>query len=636
MKKCHVIFPGKFKPAHSGHIEMVFKYLESKKYDVDLTIVISKIVKDGITPEISEKFLKSVFIKYPKVHVKISDNNSPVMDVYNMTAQKIYGDGIYAMAASSKGSDMKRVEDYCKAFSKTGKYYTPGVEVISFPINTDPAQYVGRTDAYANAEISATILRNDIRNEDYNKFKTGYTELLKSGVISEKILKEYFNWLKDEILPVEDKSRKYKLAESYQGITGKPLFEGGAAGHIPHPYEINDFTFGDLKNLVTDLFHGEITELSEKLDGQNLFASVDEYGNTIFARNNKHLTQEPWYMKDIENNPKWIDHPTVQHAFTNAAITVDKVFKNLDNPVEFFNNKSGDRKWVNLEIIDTQNSNVIPYEKSIVSFHCIKLVTVVMDKQTPLISDDPDNTADMEKLAAAICKTTRVPFEARCTKKLDVIKSDTDSSEKYIKELNSIRDRYKLTDNNTILDYKKSVLKQYLRHSHLPFMHVIDGDILHLLIDRWVGDGKRQRIRDICANNKCNDGLYPDVNTIHEIIEFDKNEIQEILRKIMSQFDRLFIRLGNDVISHVAGFINTDKHKVVSKLKDNLDSITTKIRKYGDDISRIKLDRSLHRLSADDMNLTQTEGIVFRYKSHMLKLTGSFSPLNQILGLQNV
>lgn len=627
MERCHVIFPGKFKPAHSGHIEMIFKYLESEQYDVDLTVVISKIPKDGLTAETSERFLNRLFIKYPNVHVQVSKNNSPVADVYEMTAQKVFGDGIYAIAASAKGTDMKRTEDYCKLFAAGGKYYTPGIKVISFPIDTDPIHYIGRRGVYASAEISSTILRDDIRKNDYDSFRAGYTQLLESGIVTEQVLKRYFIELGDEILPAEDAKRKRRLTESCHYTVGNPLFEGGAAGHIQHPYEVSGFTFGDLKTLVTDLFHGNIKGMSEKLDGQNLFASVDEYGNTIFARNNGHLTREPWYMKDIENNPRWIDHPNVQHAFTNAAITIDKVFKNLTDPIGFFNDSIG-KKWVDLEIIDTVNSNVIPYEKSAVSFHCIKVVTVLMDKLIPTISDDPDNDKDMAELDTAISKTSRIPFEARITKGLDTPKSMPDNSVKYIKELDNIRDEYGFNDDNTILEYKKRSVKRYLHKLRLPFIYVIQDDVLDMLIDRWVGAGKRQRIREICR------GIGSD--TIDEIIYFDKNEVPQMLGKIMSRFDNLFIRIGNDIILGMTGFINTDRDTITAKLKNNLDTVVNRVREFGDEKSRRRIEKSLHRLSADNMRLTHTEGIVFKYLGHTLKLTGSFAPLNQILGLQNV
>ena len=47
MEKCFVLFPGKFKPVHSGHIALMEKYINSVDYDVELTIIISKMSKEG-------------------------------------------------------------------------------------------------------------------------------------------------------------------------------------------------------------------------------------------------------------------------------------------------------------------------------------------------------------------------------------------------------------------------------------------------------------------------------------------------------------------------------------------------------------------------------------------------------------
>ena len=64
MEKCYVLFPGKFKPVHSGHVSLMSQYLESSKYDVDLTIIISRVSKEGLLPETSKWFLDNLFSSY--------------------------------------------------------------------------------------------------------------------------------------------------------------------------------------------------------------------------------------------------------------------------------------------------------------------------------------------------------------------------------------------------------------------------------------------------------------------------------------------------------------------------------------------------------------------------------------------
>ena len=60
--------------------------------------------------------------------------------------------------------------------------------------------------------------------------------------------------------------------------------EGGAAGHMLHPFDVDEFTFGDYKQLVYDLFSTRVEHITEKLDGMNIFATVAPNGEVRFAR----------------------------------------------------------------------------------------------------------------------------------------------------------------------------------------------------------------------------------------------------------------------------------------------------------------------------------------------------------------
>ncbi len=63
---------------------------------------------------------------------------------------------------------------------------------------------------------------------------------------------------------------------------------GGAAGHIKHAWEVTDYTFGDLNELIHISLNGEIENATEKLDGQNLMITVRD-GQVLASRSAKHL-----------------------------------------------------------------------------------------------------------------------------------------------------------------------------------------------------------------------------------------------------------------------------------------------------------------------------------------------------------
>ena len=61
---------------------------------------------------------------------------------------------------------------------------------------------------------------------------------------------------------------------------------------MAHIIDETDFTCQDLLNLIDDLFGGKITTATEKLDGTNIQASMNDKGEVIFIRNKGDLNSE--------------------------------------------------------------------------------------------------------------------------------------------------------------------------------------------------------------------------------------------------------------------------------------------------------------------------------------------------------
>ena len=65
------------------------------------------------------------------------------------------------------------------------------------------------------------------------------------------------------------------------------LLEGGAYGHMSHPFDDMDLTFGDLKDIISKALNGDLGVVREKTDGQALAISWKN-GRLISARNKGH------------------------------------------------------------------------------------------------------------------------------------------------------------------------------------------------------------------------------------------------------------------------------------------------------------------------------------------------------------
>ena len=174
--KVTVLFPGGFKPLHSGHVSLIQSYALHPKVK-KVIVFIGWGIRDGIDHNLSLKIAKDLLLTpllhSDKICIEISPFNSPILAGYNYVSQA--KSGIYALAGSKKEDDYKRVEKFVNDFS-SGKYFQHrNVKIIELLVDTQPMLYKGRTDKFEGTPISASVLRKDILNNDWKNFKTNYT-----------------------------------------------------------------------------------------------------------------------------------------------------------------------------------------------------------------------------------------------------------------------------------------------------------------------------------------------------------------------------------------------------------------------------------------------------------------------------
>ena len=616
-ERINIMVPGGFKPVHAGHIELIESYLKGDpEHDTNVYVIISNKDREGLSAQTSYDFLNKIFGKFRNFHCIISPDKSPVYTVYNMTATKFFGDGLYAMGSSTKEDDVARQFEYNKRFSKDGSYYTPGVKVLMLIPDGMPV-YQTRDDDFNHTPISSTIMRQDLIRDDYNAFLSAYEVPYLTGYVDEPMIQEYYRQLKSEI----------KI----------PMNETAAAGRIDHPYDDNDLTFGEIKEMIMSLFSGKITDIEEKIDGINILASVDSNGNVIFARNKTQLLNTPMLADDIKNNSKW--NEKTKQSFINGVNTITKVFNNIKDKISYFNyDDKADgvkyRNWISIEIVDHSNMNVIPYVDNFVSFH--KKIITVCTKYYPKedysksVFADPNIDTDTYKLEQAIKETNLKDdeFKAAITPKMifrNVGNSNMIAGEN-INELIDLMDEYNIKDNNTVAEYKYKAYFKYLINNN-P-IH-LTKDAMEKLSARWSGLRNVQindfRIKDMDPNQM--------KMIIKEIREFEKNNLAALRKRIMMPLDRFFINLGNDALKLFKGGKNEgNESKVTEQIRKAIANAISNIQETGDVKALEKLEYLLFRLG-DTIDVNASEGIVFKYHGRFYKLTGTFAVLNQIMNV---
>ena len=99
--------------------------------------------------------------------------------------------------------------------------------------------------------------------------------------------------------------------------------------------------------------------------------------------------------------------------------------------------------------------------------------------------------------------------------------------------------------------------------------------------------------------------------------------------------DNLFLSIANELIDMLDGFTNDGvKDKVIAALKSDMESTIDAVKKSDNEDAKNRLEKSLNRLKALGDKYNDAEGIVFTWKGRRTKLTGSFSPINQALGVR--
>ena len=117
--------------------------------------------------------------------------------------------------------------------------------------------------------------------------------------------------------------------------------------------------------------------------------------------------------------------------------------------------------------------------------------------------------------------------------------------------------------------------------------------------------------------------------------DFIDNDMKLVFKRIMAPLDSLFMTLGNEILKSIPGLMNAGhEQEVISRLKREIKELTSAVENTDDENSKLKIEQSLGRLAKVNHELNATEGIVFDFKGHKLKLTGSFAPLNQLMGIR--
>jgi len=400
--------------------------------------------------------------------------------------------------------------------------------------------------------------------------------------------------------------------------------EGGAAGHMAHPYEDDALSFGDVKEMVRRGLVGELGQeepVTEKLDGQNIMFTVKD-GQVYFARNKGQVKNKGKNALDTAGiRNMFAGRGNIEKAFTGAAEDLQRAIDALP-PEQRQKMFSDGSKFMNVEIILPETQNVIPYGKSVLVFHG----SVAYD-------DDGNETGrSVEDGRTLSDQLTRVNAQQQRTfgiqgpKTISFSDAQTVENKKALQDIGRriarLQEVYDLDDNSTIEDYKLAYWEDKLIEISQQTGVEFTQEEFEGITRRWALGDKSFKVSDI-----------EDPEKKRWFREFEAKELKRAQQEATRPLEQIFLQTGALALRRVTDLLSANNPEAAAKLKQEVLDTIKRIKETGDADKLAALQIQIERLESVGIDkVVPSEGMVFIYNGKPYKFTGAFAPVNQILG----
>lgn len=405
---------------------------------------------------------------------------------------------------------------------------------------------------------------------------------------------------------------------------GKLITEGGAAGHMAHPYDDHGLTFNEMKELVSRALEGRLDieqAVTEKTDGQNIQVTYKD-GQIGFARN-KGTVINPMSVQELQ--AKFDNRGPISDAFGGAAEDLAEAFSQI-NPEQLNKIFKNGRVFANMEIIYPATKNVISYDVAVLQFHNL----VEYDDKANVVETDMTGGALLQRIIQDANAHLQKTFSFIPPQKIKLgrISNFEDQQAAFFNEIDQLRNRYNLKETDRVTEYHKAWWADVIRTKATELGYNIPDNILTALIYRWAFNDKSTNIAMLKKQ-------IDNPEFANWVTEFDKKDFKVYQKQNMEPFETIFLRLGAVVLKNAENFLAANPSKSVQELKSELAQLIKELQTVGDVATIKKLEHELRRIQrlGGFEAIVPSEGIVFVYGGHTYKLTGAFAPVNQLLGV---
>ena len=393
---------------------------------------------------------------------------------------------------------------------------------------------------------------------------------------------------------------------------------GALGGHMAHLHESIELTFDELATILDSVANADM-EVTEKVDGQNLFLTVDSTGDIRTARNAGDLKKGG--MTPQEFAGKWAGHPA-ESAFTKGFEAINQAINGLDPNVvqDLF---AGGQRYVNMEVMYPGNPNIIVYDAGNVVLHNLQ----TFDTSGEPV-DDPDARTAFSELSTA----------------LDAAEVEVDGESwsingPVIAQLQALADGTALAEVQAAVSRVASPVGMDATLGDLAELRLrataeragIPADKIDDMMDASFQRDGAKKVSEIKR------GLTADQKKIVSKLSTKTNAYKAIsaaLRPLELAINDFAIEVLRGMESYFISDTDSELARQRAELQQSIEYLEG-LAASGDEGVGALVDKQLEKLKSVEDVASTMEGVVFEYppgSGELKKLTGTFAMANQLVG----
>ena len=412
---------------------------------------------------------------------------------------------------------------------------------------------------------------------------------------------------------------------------------GGLGGHMAHLSEDLELTFNDIVSILGNVASADIEAVTEKVDGQNLFLTVDEAGEIRAARNSGDIKKGG--MTTAEYASKWAGHPA-ESAFTNGFAAISAALRRL-SPETLSDIFAGGDRYVNMEIMYPGNPNIILYSAPQIVLHGLKYFGPLALKDRSELSDD--ERAELRDLATASAGGFPHLVRAVDGGQEQVGEELWTVNGPKIVALNKLADGTALAEvtekiqsfaapvgmDAQLRDYVELKVRNYASQVGLPEDR-LDG-LLKLMLDREAATDEGITV------NSLKKGLPTELKSVVSTLGASTKS-RKYIATILRPLEIAISDFAIEVLRGLKSYFVDEHDEEVIRMRDELQKSIVHLKALqsaGDENMGALIDNQLAKLGDIENVASTMEGVVFEYpvgSGRIYKLTGAFAMANQIIG----